>query len=226
MGKKKEVTIGLQKSPEARPNQKKRISSKLRKRGKQYLHARSSTTTKKLYSISEAFKLLKQIAYEHFDAAVEVHINTVEPSLKGEVNLPHGTGRQIRIAVFDSKVEDKINQKILDFDILLATPKDMPKLVKYARILGPKGLMPSPKKGTLTEKIKETIEKFSRGAVQYQTEPKFPILHQVIGRKSFTEKQLLDNIEVFITAINKKNVKSLYIKTSMSPSLLIDLNSL
>lgn len=247
MGKKKEVTLGLieKKSKKGKKEQKvmdeaKEIktavkakdpkSSKANKgikiRGKKYLKAKKGLDAQKLYSLSEAIKLLKSIAYEAFDASVELHANLLESNLKGEANLPHGTGKTVRIAIFDPELEEKIKSNKLDFDILLAQPKDMPKLVKYAKILGPKGLMPSPKRGTLTDDLDAAKKKLSSGVLQYKSEAKFPLLHQIVGKKSFSETQLKENIVVLVNAVAKKNIQTLFIKTSMSPVIRVDLDSI
>jgi len=244
MGKKKEVIVDAsqekikkEKKPKAKTEVKdiketqatvtkvKSISKPIvKKHGKSYLKAKNSLDRNKFYSVKEAVTLLQSVAFEKFDSTVELHLNLVEDNLKGEVSLPHGTGKEVRIAIFSPEVEAKIEANKIDFDVLIASPKDMVKLVKFAKILGPKGLMPSPKKGTLTDKVEAAVKKLSSGVVLYKSEPKFPLIHQSVGKKSFKTEQLLENITVFMKTVGRKNISGAFLKTSMSPSVKIDLS--
>lgn len=235
MGKKKEVVIEATapvKATAANENQPQTVSEKVkavkrqrRVRGHKYV-ALKNQIAPKTYALEEAVKLIKEANLEQFDATVELHLNLLENNLKGEVNLPHGTGKEVRIAIFSNEVEDKIKSNKIDFDILLASPKDMAKLVKYAKVLGPKGLMPSPKKGTLTDNIEAAKAKLSSGVVLYKAEPKFPLMHQMVGKKSFTNEALVENVKVFIKTVGKKNIADAFLKSSMSPSVKLDLSVL
>jgi len=230
MGKKKEVLVDANKVKKVKQadeavltkvkSQKKPLT---KKRGKSYSQAKVSFDRTKLYTLKEVVAKLQALSLEKFDPTVELHLNLLEKNLKGEVNLPHGTGREVKIAIFSPEVEALIESNKINFDILLASPKDMPKLVRLAKVLGPKGLMPSPKKGTLTDKIEEAVKKLSSGVVLYKSEPKFPLLHQSVGKKSFKPEQLVENVTVFIKAVGRKNIAQAYLKTSMSPALKLDL---
>jgi len=111
----------------------------------------------------------------------------------------------------------------IDFDILITHPSYMPKLVKYAKLLGPKGLMPNPKAGTISDKPEEVVKKFQKGMIRWKTEPKFPLVHQLIGKISMEEKALEENIKKFIQSVGEKHILSAFIKTTMSPSVKIKL---
>ncbi|MFA6005019.1 MAG: 50S ribosomal protein L1 [Patescibacteria group bacterium] len=198
---------------------KKNTGSTVRTHGKKYLKMTKTIDKTKKYSVKEAIALLKKGKFEAFDATVELHINVKEMGLKGEVTLPHGTGKEVRIAVFTSEVEAQLTAGVFDFDVLIARPSDMKSLVKFAKVLGPKGLMPSPKKGTLLDDVESARKKFAAGAVNFKSEPKFPIMHQVVGKISFTEAQLMENIEAFIAAVAPKNIDKAFVKTTMSPSV-------
>jgi len=246
MGKKKEVTVGETDKKIKRVKKEKKVAKKeqtsdviqvavektksvkapKRGRGKKYLSLRQKTDKKTVYLLKEALKLIKESAFETFDSSVEVHANLMEKGLKGEVNFPHGTGKTVTIVVFDDNVEEQIKTNKIDFDILLAMPKDMAKLVKYAKVLGPKGLMPSPKRGTLTDDIVGAKKKLGSGTINYKAEAKFPILHQIVGKRSFTEIQLEENVLALIAAVTRKNITELFIKSSMSPALKIDISAL
>lgn len=195
-----------------------------KRRGKKYREAALKIDKKKSYSVKNAVALLKQIAYARFNSSVELHLQVIDMSVKGEVILPHGTGKEVRVAVFNPEIEKKLQANVIDFDVLLALPEDMKTLVKYARMLGPKGLMPSPKKGTVTANIDATRQKFTGGNVYIKTEPKFPLIHQVVGKSSFSQEQLEENILAFLTGVSKKNITgNVYIKTSMSPTVRLTL---
>ena len=231
MGKKKEIVVSEPvknvEAPEKKALKKVKLTKKQKRiRGKAYLMAKNKYLNQKTFPIAEAIKILKQISYEKFNAAVELHLNLSEKNLKGEVTLPHGTGKTLKITVFDEEVEKELQNNQISFDILIAQAKDMPKLVKFAKLLGPKGLMPSPKKGTLTDDPKKAVTKLGSGTMHFKSEAKFPLLHQVIGRRDFTEKQLLENFKAFIRAVNLKYIQAAFVKTSMSPAVRIQLDSL
>lgn len=234
MGKKKQITVGVQEKKKEvqvmdmsvttkKPN--KMVKKVVKIRGSLYRKAKMAAEKKKMYSIDEAVKLLKKIAFEKFSSPVELHINVESAGLRGEVALPHGTGKNIRVLVFDDAVEKEIKSGVISFDVLIARPDDMKRLVPFARLLGPKGLMPSPKKGTVSDTPEKIIKKF-QSALHYATEAKAPLIHQVIGLVSFEEKQLVENITVFLRAVEVKNVRKAFVCTAMSPSLTLDLSSI
>lgn len=194
--------------------------------GKKYKAAASKREKTTLYTLADAIKKVREMAFTKFDETLEVHVNTREGGVKGEVVLPHGTGKEIKIAIVDDAVLKAIDNGVFDFDILITTPANMPQLVKYARVLGPKGLMPNPKNGTVTDKPEEAVKKFQGGSIRYQTEAKFPIIHQAAGKLSFTEDQLLKNVTVLVDALKKKNIASLYLSATMTPSVQVDVESL
>ncbi|MGB4966086.1 MAG: hypothetical protein WBO77_03190 [Microgenomates group bacterium] len=196
-------------------------SSKTRVRGKNYRAAKRQVTTDEVYTVVQAVSLLKKISTAKFDESVELHLNLVEAGIKGEVTLPHGTGKSVKVAVVTDELLTAIEGGTIDFDVLITHPSFMPKLAKVARVLGPKGLMPNPKNGTVSEKPEEVAKKYSGGALRFKSEAKFPLLHQLVGKKSFEDKQLVENIAAFIKAVNTKNIKSAYLKLSMTPSVQV-----
>jgi large subunit ribosomal protein L1 len=120
----------------------------------------------------------------------------------------------------------KIETGTIDFDVLLATPDAMPKLARVARILGPRGLMPNPKSGTVTTKPEEVAKKFQGGQINFKTEAKFPILHMIVGKLSFGEAKLSENIKTAIAAVETRNIRNVTIKSTMSPGMKLDVASL
>jgi len=134
----------------------KKIKKKIR--GKKYQEAKIKVDKNKTYSIKEAIILLKKIKYTKFDESVEIHLNVDKVGLKGEVELPYSLGKRIKVVIVDDKVLTQIEEGKIDFDVLIAHPSFMPKLVKFARVLGPKGLMPNPKNGTISTNPEEAAK--------------------------------------------------------------------
>lgn len=192
-------------------------------RGKKYQKAMEAVTGKKTYSLAEAIGLLKKIKFANFDESVELHMNVDMTGLKGEAELPYSTGKTIRVRIVDDKTLADIELGKFDFDILITHPSFMPKLAKYARVLGPKGLMPNPKAGTISPNPEEVAKKFAKGALRWKTEAKFPLIHQIIGKISADENNLAENAKVFIASVGKGHIQQAFIKTTMSPGLKIDL---
>jgi len=208
---------------------------KARTRSHAYLAAKKMVDHSKLYKISEAIELVKKTSFSKFDGSVEAHINCTEKGLRGQVNLPHGTGRQVRVAIASDELIEKINKHSfssnkqsfssnsgkIDFDILVASPAMMPKLAKIAKVLGPKGLMPNPKAGTISDKPEELVKKLSSGQTQFKSETEAPIIHFVLGKVSFTNKDLEENYQALMTAIGLEKIISIFLKSTMSPSVKI-----
>lgn len=200
------------------------------KRSTKYQELSGKVDKSKSYSLDEALKLLPQLKLAKFDETVELHINTTDKGISGSVALPHGTGKQLRIAIAnpseDAKAVDELVKKVeagtIDFDVLLATPDAMPKLARVARFLGPRGLMPNPKNGTVTPKPEEAAKKFAGGQVNFKTEAKFPLLHMTVGKVSFGETKLADNVKAAIEAVQMKNIKTVTLKSTMSPGIRLD----
>lgn len=210
-----------------------------------------------IYSIIEdAIKVLKETATAKFNETVEVHINlNIDPKyadqqLRTTMTLPHGTGKTTRIAVLtnnnnfeeaknagadivgnDDLILD-ISQGTINFNLLVATPEMMPKLAKLGRVLGPKGLMPSPKSGTVTTNLTNTLFEFKKGKFEYKAD-KTGIVHISFGKSNFTKIQLIENLIATYKSIEQnrpsgvkgKYFKSLYICSSMGPSIQLDLGA-
>ncbi len=208
---------------EAGKSQKKAKKTKARVRGKRYQAAKKMVDKKKSYGLEQAIVLLKKMKFAKFDESVELHVNLLETGLKGEVTLPHATGKTTKIKIVTDAVLAEIEKGKIDFDILITHPSFMPKLARFAKILGPKGLMPNPKAGTISTNPDEVIKKFSTGTLRWKSEAKFPLIHQMIGKVSFKDQALIENASAFIDSVGKKNIISAFVKTSMSPSVKIAL---
>lgn len=211
-----------EKKPEKEEKKETKKKAAKRTRGKNYQKAKEKIDKNKKYPLEEAVSLLKKIRYAQFDESVEVHINVSEKGLKGEVVFPHGIGKQTKVAIVNDQVLKEIEKGKINFDVLITHPQYMPKLVKFAKILGPKGLMPNPKAGTISENPEVVAKKYQQGSVRFKTEPKFPIIHQVVGKLSFDEKKLIENIKALISAIGRSKILSLYLKSTMSPSIKVE----
>src|SRR3990172_3491579 len=207
---------------------KEKSTSKLRKRikhahSKRYTAAKSLITTGKAYPVDEAVKLLKEASTVKFDASVELHGNLSVEKVAGEMTLPHGTGKTLKVEIASDKTLTKLNTGTIDFDVLIAEPTMMPKLAKFAKLLGPKGLMPNPKTGTISADPEAAAKKLAGGAGRYKSENKAPLIHLVVGKLSFKEEALTANVTAAIKAIQPKNLTSLYLTASMSPSIKLSL---
>ncbi len=223
------------------------------KHGKKYKEAAELVDKNKMYSIDEAIELAKKTARAKFDETVEVSVNLgVDPKqagqmVRGTVILPHGVGKTPRIAVIakgeklkeaeDSGADiaggedliEKIKGGFLDFDVIVATPDMMKDLSKLGKILGPKGLMPNPKIGTVTFEIKNAVEEIKKGKIEYKVDS-YGIIHTIVGKVSFEIQMLQENTKTLLKAILKakpSSVKGEYIRnitvsTTMGPGIKIN----
>ncbi|MBQ6495241.1 MAG: 50S ribosomal protein L1 [Bacilli bacterium] len=211
----------------------------------------------KLYDVEEAVKLVKETSNSKFDGTLEVAMNLnldqkkADQQLRGAVVLPHGTGKSKRILVLakgdhakeakeagadfvgDIDMINKIEKENwFDFDVIIATPEMMPMLGKIGKLLGPKGLMPNPKTGTVTTEVAKAIEETKKGKVNYRTDS-FGNIHGVFGKASFDEEKLVENLKAFVNVILKakpSTIKGIYVKniaisSTMGPGIKIDINS-
>lgn len=194
-----------------------------RKRGKNYKEAKKKLDIEKTYEVKEAIEALKKAAFAKFPESVELHLNLVKEGLKGEVELPHSTGKTVRVAIVDDKVIEKLEQGIVDFDILITHPSFMPRIAKYARTLGPKGLMPNPKAGTVSPNPEEVAKKFEKGTMRWKTEGKAPLIHQMVAKLPSSTDEIAENVHAFIQSVGKKNIKAVFIKSTMTPALELNM---
>lgn len=192
-------------------------------RGKKYQEAKKIIDKNKLYSLKEAIALLKMMKLVKFDQSVELHFVVDETGLKGEVELPFSTGKIVRVKVVDDNVLNDLEKGQINFDVLVTHPSFMPRLAKFAKILGPKGLMPNPKAGTVSTKPEDVVKKFEKGMLRWKTEAKFPLIHQMIGKISNDDNNLIANAEKFMEAVGKSHIQSAFVKTTMSPAVKLEL---
>lgn len=227
--------------------------SRLERRGKNYRKAAELVDKSKVYSLAEALELATKTNPVKFDASVEVHVRLgVDPrqadqNVRSTVSLPHGSGKKIRVAVFAPEAEHEAAKKAgadivgdetflkqldkeeLNFDTLIATPQYMPRLGKYARLLGPRGLMPNPKAGTVATDVAKAVSEAKAGKVEYRVD-KQAIVHLSIGKVSFGATKLGDNAKAFFDSLSAQRpsslkggyVKSTIVTTTMGPSIKVE----
>ena len=217
------------------------------KRGKKYVEAAKTIDRGTLYDVADAVALVKKTAVAKFDETIEAHIRTgcdgrhADQQIRGAVVLPHGTGKTVRVLVFAKGVKadeaqaagaefvgaeeliPKIqNEGWFDFDVVVATPDMMGVVGRLGRVLGPKGLMPNPKAGTVTMDVTKAVKEIKAGKIEYRLD-KTNIIHVPIGKASFTEEQLSDNFQTLIGAINKAKpatLKGQYLKSvTLAPTM-------
>lgn len=229
----------------------------MKKHGKKYVEATKKIEKAKLYTKEEAIKLVKETSVSKFDGSVEVAVRLnldtkkADQQLRGAIVLPHGTGKTKRVLVIakgenakkateagadyvgDVDMLQKIEKENwFDFDTMIATPDMMPALGKLGRVLGPKGLMPNPKTGTVTMDVAKAVEDVKKGRVEYRTDS-YGNVHVIIGKTSFDDNKLVENLNAFVSLIIKTKpsvVKGTYIKnisvsSTMGPGIKIDTNS-
>lgn len=229
----------------------------MKKRSKKYVEAMNKIEKNKAYTKEEAIKLAKETSVSTFDASVEVamclNLDTkkADQQLRGAMVLPKGTGKTKKVLVVargenatkakeagadfvgDTDVLEKIEKENwFDFDVMIATPDMMPLLGKLGRVLGPKGLMPNPKTGTVTVDVVKAVNDVKAGRVEYRTDS-FGNIHGIIGKVSFSDEDLLENFNAFVSTIVKAKpttakgeyIKNIAITTTMGPGIKVDINS-
>ncbi len=226
-------------------------------KGKKYLSSVSKVDRTKSYNLEDAVKLVKETSTSKFDETIEIAIRLnvdmkkVEQQLRGAIVLPHGTGKSKKVLVVakgdrakdaekagaDYVGAEELLQKIekekwIDFDVIISTPDMMPALGKLGKILGPKGLMPNPKVGTVTIDVAKAVADVKKGKVEYKTDS-FGNVHSIFGKASFDENKLVENLKAFVETITKSKpstvkgqyIKNISISSTMGPGIKLDLNS-
>lgn len=197
------------------------------KRSAKYLKMASQVNRESTYTVSEAVSKVALLAKSSKLKTVELVINTRENGLRGEIKLPHSTGKEVKIAIFNDDIAAKIQKGEINFDMLLATPADMPKLAKFAKVLGPRGIMPNPRNGTVTpDPEKRAAELAAGGTLPYKTESKFPIIHLAMGPITQSDKDLVENITEAIKSIGVSKIKNAYLSCTHTPSVKLSIGSI
>lgn len=229
------------------------VRPRIERRGKKYQNVAKLVDAGKRYSLNDAVKLAVQTSPSNFDASLELHVRLgVDPrqadqNIRANVALPNGTGKDVRVAVFAPESEHatakkagasvvgddtfikQLEKENLDFDVLIATPQYMPRLGKYARLLGPRGLMPNPKSGTVSADVAKAVAEAKAGKVEYRVD-KQATIHLAIGKVSFGADKLEENAKAFMTSLRNQKpsslkgtyVKSISMATTMGPGIKVE----
>ncbi|MBI2600980.1 50S ribosomal protein L1 [Candidatus Daviesbacteria bacterium] len=243
---KKEVKQTTEQEKEEKPETKKKAKSKVpiskKVRSKKYQEATAEIDKTKFYPVGQAIELVKKSSYTKFSATMEAHINTDKTGIRGLVSLPFTAGKKLRILAFGKDADqsgadtagtdgviEEINKGKVDFDIIVTTPEWMPKLAKVARILGPRGLMPNPKNGTITspsaDGLKKAVASFQAGKTEYKTENKAAVLHLSVGKVDQASEEIAANIKTLVQTVGKTRVKKLTLSPTMGAGVKLDLTS-
>lgn len=230
---------------ESTKTKKTKASKASQKKGKakyrsiKYKEAAEKTEKSKRYPVTEAIDLAKQTSYSKFDGSLELHLNTNAKNIRGLVSLPFASGKKLKILAFGKGAEDsgadiigddaKLNEIIrgvTTFDVIVTTAEWMPKLARAAKVLGPRGLMPSPKNGTITDNLKKAVTEIQSGKVEYKTEKGGQVIHLSIGKVSQDANQVVQNTKILFNAIGKTKIKKAVISPSMGVGVKVDLASI
>ncbi|MBU3935718.1 hypothetical protein KJ909_03535 [Patescibacteria group bacterium] len=193
-------------------------------RSKAYKKAKAKIDVSQFYPLDKAIKLVQETSFSKFDGKIEAHVNTsLEPGKIGEISFPYLKAESKKVVIATDSIIKDIQDGKINFDILIATPQIMPKILPLAKILGPKGLMPNPKNGTLTDKPEIALKKLSAAATPLQTEKKGPLIHIVVGQVSQNEKELIANVKELIKAVNPIKIKKLVLCATMGPAIKVEI---
>ncbi|EKD91126.1 MAG: 50S ribosomal protein L1 [uncultured bacterium] len=208
-------------------------------RSSKYKEAAEKVEKAKKYAIDEAVNLVKETSYSKFDGSLEIHINTSVKNLRGLVSLPYASGKKLKIVAFGKGAEEsgadivgddeKLNEIAkgkIDFDFIVTDPSWMPKLARAAKVLGPRGLMPNPKNGTISDNLKKAVEEIQSGKVEYKSEKIANVVHLSLGKISQPTEELSQNIKVLLGVVGKSKIKVATIAPSMGPGVKLDTSSI
>lgn len=215
--------IAEQKAPEITTEESAVVEETVKKasrvRGKKYVAARKKYDINKLYPLSEAIELVKSTSLSKFDGKIEAHILGMDIGNIGEIAFPHLELGSKKIVILNDEILAEIKDGKVNFDILIATPITMPKLLPFAKLLGPKGLMPNPKNGTLTDKPEDSLKRLSVAKTVIKSEKKAPVIHQVVGQVSQKTEEIIANINELIKVVKFVKIKKFVLCATMGPGI-------
>lgn len=212
---------------------------KAKPRSKKYQEMVKDLDKTQTYPLNEAIELIKKSSYSKFTGSLEAHINTSQTGIRGLVSLPFASGKKLTILAFgstpskdfaeqegvilgDDEIIEEISKGKVNFDLVITTPEWMAKLAKTAKILGPRGLMPNPKNGTITSDLKKAVEGFQTGKTEYKTEAKSPILHMNLGKLDQPTEELAANAKALLLILGKSRIKKVTLSPTMGPSVKVN----
>jgi len=197
-----------------------KVAKVIKVRGYKYQAVRSKLDKTKILEPAVAIELVKKMSYSKFVGSLEVHVQTKEIGTSVNITLPHSTGKTVKVAIATEEVIAAVEAGKIDFDVLVSTPQFMGKLARLAKVLGPKGLMPNPKNGTLTDNPERKAKELAGGAMTLKTEKKAPLMHLSLGKLSMDSKDLTENLNALIKVLRGKADK-MWICATMSPSVKV-----
>jgi len=192
-------------------------------RSKKYVASRSQVDKTKLYDPFAAIEMLKKLSYSKFDGTITADLLMQEIGNQFTLTFPHATGKQVRVAITSEELLADIEAGKIEFDVLISSPEFVPKLAKHARVLGPKGLMPNPKNGTITQQPEEKKKELEGGQITLKTEKKQPVMHVMVGKVTMETKNLVENVQTLLEALGTKLVK-MTLSASMSPGIKVKIS--
>jgi large subunit ribosomal protein L1 len=198
-------------------------AKKVHSRSKKYSAVRHLIDRTKTYPLAEAIALLKQTSYTKFAGSVSVDLVVKDQKVSADIAFPHATGRTVRVAIATDELLEQVNNGVIDFDVLVASPAMMPKIAKYARVLGPKGLMPNPKSQTVSADPEKRKKELEAGKITLRTEKKAPLMHVLVGKTDMDVAALEANVEALIKAVGSRRITKLVLSATMSPGIKVDL---
>ncbi len=234
------------KSPESSKKEEPKKASKTEEKkeskvthGKKYQEMREKVERNKPYVVTQAVELAKEVSYTKFDGTIEIHVNTAVKNVRGLVSLPFASGKSLTVIAFgkgadesgadivgdDAKLADIVKGKI-NFDVIVTDPTWMPKLAGAAKVLGPKGMMPNPKNGTISTDLKKAVTEIKSGKVEYKTERNGQVIHLSVGKVSQATEEITQNVKLLLGTIGKTKIKQAVLTPTMGPSVKIDISSI
>ena len=218
-----ETKVKVVKAKKTKQATQKTQKPRTKTRSKKYQEKRALVDRTKEYPLEEAIELVKKTSYTKFDGTITASMVFKEVGEQARLTLPYSTGKTVKVAIADDQVIENIAAGKIDFDVLISTPEFVPKLAKYARVLGPKGLMPNPKNGTITTNPKKRAKELAAGEVVVKTDRKQPVAHVSVGKVSQATKEIKANLETLIKALSGK-LKKLTLSATMSPGVKVKLD--
>ncbi|MDO8570588.1 MAG: 50S ribosomal protein L1 [Candidatus Daviesbacteria bacterium] len=208
-------------------------------RSKKYQEARTKIDPQQKYTLADAVKLAVETSITKFPGTIEAHLNTNVKNIRGLISLPHFTGKKLTILAFGQDADksgadvigtDEIIAQIeagkINFDVLVTTPAWMPKLAKSAKILGPRGLMPNPKNGTISENLAKTVAELQGGKMEFKTEKDGKVIHLSVGKTNQPTEEISANIKVLFNIVGKSKISKITLSSTMGPGIKVDLSSI
>lgn len=207
--------------------------------GQKYQEMREKVERNKPYAVAAAVDLAKEVSYTKFDGTLEIHVNTAAKNVRGLVSLPFASGKSLTVIAFGKGADEsgadivgddaklaEIAKGRINFDVLVTDPTWMPKLAGAAKVLGPRGLMPNPKNGTISTDLKKAVGEIKSGKVEYKTEKNGQVIHLSIGKVSQATEEITQNIKILLGTIGKTKIKQAVLAPTMGPSVKIDVGSI